>query len=221
MAFQPFDREAERTGYVRHLPHWRQGGCTYFATFRLGDSIPMARRDEWLRERAQWLRLRGLQSIDELGRLPLEQRRIFQRTFTRKMHEMLDAGYGSCLFRDPHLAEVVANALRFFDGERTALGDFVVMPNHAHALVTPIENWPLEKWSQSVKRFSAREVNRVRGVQGPLWQEESFDHIVRSEAQLAFFREYIRENPVKAGLHPGEYVLGCGSDRGPDLQSGS
>jgi REP element-mobilizing transposase RayT len=217
MAFQPFDREAERTGYARHLPHWQQSGCTYFVTFRLGDSIPKARLDDWLRERAQWLRSRGLQTVDQVERLPATEQRIFRRLFTRKMHELLDAGHGACALRDPRFAEIVANALRYFDGERLALEDFVIMPNHVHALLTPFAEWPLEKLLHSVKRFSAREINRLRGAEGALWQEESFDHIVRSEAQLEFFREYIRENPVKARLHPGEYLLGCGSDRRPDL----
>jgi REP element-mobilizing transposase RayT len=161
MAFKPFDREAERTTYRRHLPHWKQPGCTYFVTFRLADSLPKARLDEWRVERDAWLKARGLRSVDELDRLPLRERRIFRQTFTRRMHEWLDAGYGSCLLREPRHALIVADALRFFDEKRCALGDFVVMPNHVHLLVTPFADWPLQTLLHSWKRFTAREINKL------------------------------------------------------------
>src|SRR5262249_29849897 len=46
--------------------------------------------------------------------------------------------------------------------------------------------------------------------QGRLWQEESFDCIVRSDAQLEKYACYIRQNPTNAGLPEGEFRLGAG-----------
>jgi type I restriction enzyme R subunit len=41
---------------------------------------------------------------------------------------------------------------------------------------------------------------------GRLWQEESFDHLVRSPEQFEYFQRYIAENPRKASLNPGDYL---------------
>jgi REP element-mobilizing transposase RayT len=221
MAFKPFDRDAERATYTRHLPHWQQPGCTYFVTFRLADSLPRARLDEWRAERDAWLKARGLRSVEELDHLPVRERRMFQQTFTRRMHEWLDAGYGSCLLREPRHALIMADALRFFDEKRCALGDFVVMPNHVHLLVTPFADWPLQTLLHTWKRFTAREINKLLRREGAVWLDESFDHVVRSSEQLSFFRQYIRENPVNAKLSPNEFLLGCGSDKESDAESGT
>jgi hypothetical protein len=43
------------------------------------------------------------------------------------------------------------------------------------------------------------------GRQGDFWQHESYDHVVRDEAELARIVEYVRLNPARAGL-PGEWV---------------
>ncbi len=59
---------------------------------------------------------------------------------------------------------------------------------------------------QSVKGFSAREINKVIGQKGVVWQKESYDHIVRSTEQLVAFQKYIRDNPAKAGLREGAFV---------------
>ena len=40
--------------YIRHLPHWRQDGATYFVTFRLADSLPQAKLIELKNLRAHW-----------------------------------------------------------------------------------------------------------------------------------------------------------------------
>ena len=48
--FQGLCADEEVTIYVRHLPHWRQPGATYFVTFRLHDSLPQCK----LRELAAW-----------------------------------------------------------------------------------------------------------------------------------------------------------------------
>jgi hypothetical protein len=45
---------------VRHLPHWRQTGTTYFVTFRQDDSIPASILAEWADVRARWYRAHEL-----------------------------------------------------------------------------------------------------------------------------------------------------------------
>ena len=45
---------------------------------------------------------------------------------------------------------------------------------------------------------------------GTVWLDESFDCLVRNEAQLEKYATYIRENPAKAKLKPSEYRFGGG-----------
>jgi REP element-mobilizing transposase RayT len=89
------------------------------------------------------------------------------------------------------------------DGEcrfgRYRLHSFVVMPNHVHLMVTA--HAPLARWLGSLKGFTAHAANQILGLTGrPFWQDESFDHVVRSERELERIRAYIEENPVRAGL---------------------
>jgi REP element-mobilizing transposase RayT len=53
---------------------------------------------------------------------------------------------------------------------------------------------------RGIKGASAKSVNQLLGGSGPLWQEESFDHVLRSEESLQQKIEYIRQNPVRRGL---------------------
>ncbi len=93
------------------------------------------------------------------------------------------------------------------------LDSWVIMPNHLHALVQPAEGTQLGSIVQRWKGGSAREINKVLGSSGQLWQHELFDHIVRSEAQMDHYRRYIAMNPTKAGLKSG-FVLGIGAESG-------
>ena len=94
---------------------------------------------------------------------------------------------------------------RLLAGHGTAyeLDGWCIMPNHLHALVRPGEKVTLGEIVRHWKGGSAHDINRVLGRRGPLWQEEAFDHIVRSEAQLEHFRRYIAANPGKAHLREG------------------
>ena len=89
------------------------------------------------------------------------------------------------------------------------------MPNHVHVLVCVGAKMKLSKVLHSWKSFTAHELNKLLGRRGTVWQDESFDHIVRSLDQLNHFRSYIGENPAKACLQSG-FRLGCGLGFGVD-----
>jgi Rad3-related DNA helicase/REP element-mobilizing transposase RayT len=203
LLFSPFDPETPVGIYSRHLPHWRQADCTYFVTFRLGDSIPQEKLRQWEYELEEWH-----------GRNPephtQEQRAEYHERFTERFHKWLDAGQGACWLRNPAHAAVVEQALRCFDGQRYALDDYVVMPNHVHALVRLVKGHLLKEILHSWKSFTAHELNKALGREGKFWQDESFDCIVRNAALLDKYVAYIRANPAKAGLKPGEYILNVG-----------
>ena len=216
LPFRAFNEYGEvRTYSHGFLPHWRQADCTYFVTFRLGDSVPQAVLREWEQERKRWMRKAGLnrEEIDEKDwrkayvKLPRDLRREFERQFSKRMHEYLDRGYGSCALRDPRCAKVVAEALDYFHPVRTITGDFAVMPNHVHVLLRPNAGFELEDMLHSIKSFTANRINKIVGEEGPLWQKESYDHIVRDGEELRLIQNYIRSNPEKAGLRDGEFVV--------------
>jgi putative transposase len=52
----------------------------------------------------------------------------------------------------------------------------------------------------AIKGVSARRINVLLGRSGPVWQEEFFDHVLRSNDSLAEKIDYICQNPVRAGL---------------------
>ncbi|HWB12944.1 MAG TPA: hypothetical protein VG826_27210 [Pirellulales bacterium] len=118
----------------------------------------------------------------------------------------LDRGLGACVLRRRAVAQIVSDALRHFDGERYDLGDFVVMPNHVHLLCCLRGATEIQPQCESWKKFSAGKVNRLLGRSGRFWQEESFDHLIRSPEQFEHLRRYVASNPVKAGLSPDEYL---------------
>ena len=74
------------------------------------------------------------------------------------------------------------------------------MPNHAHAVVKPIQNHKLDEVLHSWKSYSAHEINKALGRQGEFWQREYYDHLVRSESELIRVVDYTIHNPEKAGL---------------------
>ncbi len=133
--------------------------------------------------------------------------REFHETFSREYLEFLDRGLGECVLRQPELAQIVMDSLRYFDGQRYHLGDLVVMPNHVHVLTCLRGTTEIERQCYSWKKFTATQINRRLHRQGRFWQEESFDHLVRTVEQLDAICRYIASNPIKAGLHEGEYIL--------------
>jgi REP-associated tyrosine transposase len=101
--------------------------------------------------------------------------------------------------------------VRSFAGEgaratrRIHLYAVVVMPDHVHLLLQPLrdsQGWPfpLVEILQCLKGATAHRINKLLGRSGPVWEEESFDHVLRSDESLREKAEYIRQNPVRRGL---------------------
>jgi REP element-mobilizing transposase RayT len=96
---------------------------------------------------------------------------------------------------------MVEGTLKFFNGQRYLLGEYIVMPNHVHLLVTPLGNHQLDQILHSWKSYSAKQINKLVHSRGAVWHQESFDHMVRSPAQLARIEQYIRDNPKSLPLN--------------------
>jgi putative transposase len=103
--------------------------------------------------------------------------------------------------RRPEISILVVEAIHYRDrvSKEFDLHSFVVMANHVHLLMTPRVD--VSKVMQSLKRFTARECNKMLGLTGqPFWQDESYDRLVRDQTEFRRIVRYIEMNPVNAGL---------------------
>lgn len=171
------------------LPHFEAEGVWQFLTWRTHDSLPAS----VLRELDEELR-----SVEESAR---KAHRI------RRIGELLDQGSGECLLANPIAARIVVEAIRYWVDDKYALDAFCVMPNHVHMLIQPFGTGSFARIMQSLKGYTAHEINRVMGRTGSVWQEEYFDRAMRDEEHLTKTRSYIEWNPVKAKLcvHPKDW----------------
>ena len=190
LPFVGFDPKAP-VGFLRSgkLPHWRQEGVTYFVTWRTEDSMAKERVDTWFAERESWLK----QHPEPWDTKTEEE---YYRLFPDRWEKWLDENHGECLLARADLRKIVEDVLRHDDGVKYRLKDFVVMPNHVHALVTPLGKNTLSEAVQEWKSVSAHRINKALGKKGEFWQKEYFDHIVRSAEQLEKFKRYIQNNPL-------------------------
>jgi REP element-mobilizing transposase RayT len=86
-------------------------------------------------------------------------------------------------------------------GDRGAwFGAYVLMPDHLHAFVViDDERLTLSAWIKSLKNALSKTL-KAQGTLPPHWQKGFFDHILRSDESYSAKWEYVRENPVRAGL---------------------
>ena len=192
-----FDPNNEIQIHTGNLPHWQQKNVWYFITFRLADSIPADVTEEIKSERELWLKINpkgkdGSYSKEELNE--------YYRLFSERVETLLNAGKGSCVLRNEKTAKIVADALLHFNNQRYVLDEWVIMPNHVHVLVKLLAEYKLPDILHSWKSFTANKINEQHGKKGQLWMHESYDHIVRNEKALHAIRNYIRQNPAKAGI---------------------
>jgi putative transposase len=178
--------------YHRHLPHWRQEGATYFVSFRLADALPQ-NIVRYLRQlRNDWQRKTPHPTNDDWEQIALE--------ITRRTEAWCDRGYGKCWFNNPVWSRELHDRLLHFHNVRYHCGCHVVMPNHCHAILRPFDGFLLEDILQGVKSIVAKRILLAKGLSGPLWQDESFDRIIRDVDHLWRAVQYIGSNPRRAHL---------------------
>ena len=165
-----------------YLPHWEAGETPQSITFRLHDSLPRELLERWR---------------VELANLGEAEQQLERR---KRIEAALDAGHGGCFLQQPEIGALVENALLHFDGERYRLHAWVVMPNHVHVLVTPLDGNSLSSIVHTWKSFTAKAANRLLGREGTFSFEEYFDRAIRDDRHFTRAVEYIENNPVQAAL---------------------
>jgi REP element-mobilizing transposase RayT len=81
------------------------------------------------------------------------------------------------------------------------VGRYVIMPDHVHFFVADqTAAKSLSEFLRDWKRWTTRQVAQTTSIEPPIWQGEFFDHVLRSARSYAEKWEYVRQNPVRAGL---------------------
>lgn len=207
-----------RTFYRRHLPHWQPPGATFHVTFRLDGSLPRHAVEE-LRQRREEMEkeLTRVKDTEAGSRL----RKDFRWKIFEKFEALLDGeSRGPHWMNKPEIGEIVRNALHYYDRVRYDLIAFCVMPNHVHVIITsagspeptsgddgkgdgsgvPSNLYVVSEIFGSIKKYTARRASRILHRSGAFWQDESYDHVIRTQEELERTIEYVLNNPVKAGL---------------------
>jgi putative transposase len=96
-------------------------------------------------------------------------------------------------------ASFIQFAERAYAKHNIAVGRYVVMSDHIHLFVTGADDFELGRWVGTLKQALQKSIER--SVPGdPVWQRGFFDHVLRSEESYGQKWNYVRDNPVRAGL---------------------
>jgi putative transposase len=177
------------TFYRRNLPHWHPEGSAIFLTWRLFGSLP-----------SSMLQTHTARNGCATNSAPASKHSA-GRQFKR-LDSVLDRSTtGPLWLKDARVANIVVETicrgghpLGYFD-----IHAYVVMPNHVHLLITP--KVAVSRITNGIKGASSRQAKALlKFTQEHFWQDESFDHWVRSPPEFDRIRTYIECNPVAAGL---------------------
>jgi REP element-mobilizing transposase RayT len=171
--------------HSRNLPHWIPENASIFLTWRLYGSLNFDRSTQ--------------------ARVPVPQGKKENESAGQRFRRMdmrLDRMRGGVRWlENPSVAAKVEQVL--LRGEECLrqyrLHAYVLMPNHVHILISP--SISVSRIMRGIKGVSARDANRILRRSGKLfWQDESYDHWVRSEQEFWRIVAYIENNPVSAHL---------------------
>ncbi len=194
--------ESRAVQYRRRLPHIYVENHPIFITWRLKFDLPKYLVKLILEQKEEFEK--GVATLSE------DYQNLQRYQFAKRQFDLLDVQYGTessfpTTLRRPEIASIVQNSLHFLDDKKYSLHAYCIMPNHVHLLLTPFckaEDMKdtLKEITQSLKRYTAREINKVLGREGSFWNRESYDHYARNEDEFYRIVQYIIDNPIKAGL---------------------
>ena len=110
----------------------------------------------------------------------------------------------------PDARQIILDAILHFHGSRYVLFAAVVMPDHFHMLAEPQPKewdkegnpvfWSLSELMHSIKSFTSKEINKLTGDSGTIWELDYHDRMIRSDSDLWEKFEYVTTNPQHANL---------------------
>jgi REP element-mobilizing transposase RayT len=201
-------------------------GYTFFVTYRLNGSLPVEVIKRLKEEREKELKIIAGYDNPEVRK---EKYKNYQSRYFGKFDTLLDnAGYGPTWLKEDKVAQIVNDAMHYYDKNVYDLICYTIMSNHIHQVFTPIVSgnvtrseasgnkvagvkgneaneanasfYIVSKILQDLKSKTALKCNNILKRTGTFWQHESYDHVVRDHKELMRIVNYVLNNPVKAGL---------------------
>lgn len=178
--------------FKRILPHLHPSEGIFFITYRLAGSIPK-----------EYLENKFLSGIKFSPKSESDKK---VQTSHIDDFEAFDSILDACktdidYLKDPKILQLNKDALHFYEGKDYYLICYCIMSNHVHLVLKTLEgSRTLSEIMHSIKRFTARESNKILGKTGPFWQDESYDRYIRNEIEFRNTVNYVLNNPVKARL---------------------
>ena len=174
--------------YHGNLPHRNRNNLIQFVTFRLDDSLPLEVQNE---------------IKEELEKLTETKREVEKR---KRYEEWFDKGLGCCALANSEMAQVVFEALKYYDKDKYNLLAWSIMPNHVHVLIETksdlrrvVHAWKsyTGKWA-----FVNNEKHRLGIADNAkkFWMPEHWDRFIRNYVHFENTLKYILDNPKNANL---------------------
>ena len=188
--------------YKRRFVHHQVPEADYFLTFRLAGSLATPTVP---------IRIRELKGEDPRA-LRTDARSARVRIVpTYRLHSLRDleqirtpGSVGPRWLGRPKVAQIVADALHFRDGNQFTLFAYCIMSTHVHVACHVVGSngvrFPITDLLGRFKSYTGLQCNRVLHRTGAFWMQESHDCIIQDEQHLKTVIRYILSNPVKAGL---------------------
>jgi putative transposase len=226
----------------RYLPHWYKAGCAHFITYRLVDSIRTDLLREWKAEREELIRQARSLPVQLQAERRLNAHRQFFRQYDEYLDKhcetkwLAEARAATAIRENLYhhngskyellaycvMPNHVHVLLQPFQNEssdpleaQTARLPALKPSEDIISDERPESTSPLFAIMHSLKSYTANKVNEVLGRTGALWQHESYDHWVRDLGELERIVNYIKANPVRAGLceKPSDWTYSSAHDR--------
>jgi REP element-mobilizing transposase RayT len=213
----------KKESYKHNLPHFQQPGQAYFITWILKDAVPakaFPRYSVQLGQLKNQIELYKQNNPNkELVEKLQQQYYLTRKKYIKAFDDLLAVSKSNTVdLSFTGNTRIISDAMQFWQNKKLKNIAYSIMPNHVHWVLELFHNDEsgnpvyLQDIMQSVKRFSARQINLRERRSGTLWQKENFDTTIRDEKHLYNTVEYTLNNPVNAGLiknrdeWPGNFV---------------
>lgn len=201
----------KKESYRHNLPHFQQPGQAYFVTWILKNAVPpkaFSRYTSALQQLQNQIELHKQTKSDKAVIEKLQKEYYFvRRKYIKAFDDLLAVSNNNIADLAKHgNTQIITDTLHFWEDKKLKNIAFSIMPNHVHWVLELFEKDKkgnpvyLQDILQSVKRHTARQINKSDGRIGSLWQKENFDTTIRDEKHLYNAVEYTLNNPVNAGL---------------------
>ncbi|MDD2228005.1 MAG: transposase [Candidatus Cloacimonetes bacterium] len=187
--------------YWSHGPHFQFNDSIVFITWRLAFTLPHHILDLFHQLRKEACHEEKDREINYLQQNNARLFKIYQE-YDLELASFKHPGFS---LNETEIAKIITDAFHYFDGVRFELLAFCVMSNHIHLLVQALkqdngEYYRISNIVQSLKRYTAKEINSTLGKKGQVWDDYYFDRIIRTSKSYDNVVNYILMNPVAAGL---------------------